>query len=74
MRTPGNDEHGFLIECYLEYPSGIHEKRKNFPFFPDKKTFKIQDFSPYMMKNKPEKYKPTEKLIIDQKNNREIFT
>ena len=26
LRTPDNDEHGFLIECDLEYPSSIHEK------------------------------------------------
>ncbi len=26
LRTPDNDEHGFLIECDLEYPNSIHEK------------------------------------------------
>ena len=31
LRTPVNDEHGFLIECDLEYPSSIHEKTKHFP-------------------------------------------
>ena len=36
-RTPDNDEHGFLIECDLEYPNSIHEKTKNFPFLPEKK-------------------------------------
>ena len=29
LRTPDNDEHGFLIECDLEYPSSIHEKKQN---------------------------------------------
>ena len=24
LRTPDNDEHGFLIESDLEYPSSIH--------------------------------------------------
>ena len=61
LRTPDNDEHGFLIECDLEYPSSIHEKTKYFPFLPDKKLIKVEDFSHYMTINKPEKYKPTEK-------------
>ena len=34
LRTPDNDEHGFLIECDLEYPSNILEKTKQFPFLP----------------------------------------
>ena len=46
LRTPGNDEHGFLIECDLEYPNSIHEKTKQFSFLPEKKTIKIEDFSP----------------------------
>ena len=41
---------------------------KYFPFLPDKKTIKVGDFSPYMINNKPQKYKPTEKLIMDQTN------
>ena len=68
LRTPDNDEQGFLIECDLEYPSSIHEKTKYFPFLPDKKTPKVEDFSPYMTTNKPEKYKATEKLIMVQTN------
>ena len=54
LRTPDNDEHGFLIECDLEYPNSIHEKTKYFPFLPEKKIVKVEDFSPYMMTNKPE--------------------
>ena len=73
LRTPGNDEHGFLIECDLEYPSNIHEKTKLFPVLPEKETIKVEDFSPYMTTNKPEKYKPTEKLIMDQTNKQSYF-
>ena len=65
-RTPDNDEHGFLIECDLEYPSSIHEKTKNFPFLTEKKSIKVEDFPPHMTTNKPEKYRPPEKLIMDQ--------
>ena len=37
-RTPDNDEHGFLIECDLEYPSSIHKKKQNiFQFYLRKK-------------------------------------
>ena len=53
LRTPDNDDHGFLIECNLEDPSSIHEKTKYFPFLPDKKTIKVDDFSNYMTTNKP---------------------
>ena len=72
-RIPDKDEHGFSKECNLEQPSGIHEKTKHFPFLPDKKTIKVEDFSPYMMKNKPEKYKPTEELIMDQTKKQRYF-
>ena len=27
LRTPDNDEHGFLIECDTEYPNSIHKKK-----------------------------------------------
>ena len=55
LRTPDNDDHGFLIECDLECPNNIHEKTKHFPFLAEKKTIKVEDFSPYMTTNKPEK-------------------
>ena len=73
LRTPNNYEHGFLIECDLEYPSSIHKKTKYFPFLPEKKTIKVEDFSNYMTTNKREKYKPTEKLIMDQTNKQRYF-
>ena len=43
-RTPDNDEHGFLIECDLEYQNSIHEKTKHFPFLPEKKNNKSRRF------------------------------
>ena len=55
LGTPDNDEHGLLIECDSEYPSSIHEKTKHFPFLPEKKTIKVEDFSPYLTTNTPEK-------------------
>ena len=73
LRFPDNDEHGFLMECDLEYPSSIHEKTKIFLFLPDKKTIKVDDFLPYMMKTKPKNYKPTEKLIMGQTNKQRYF-
>ena len=30
LRAPYNNEHGFLIECDLEYPNNLHEKTKHF--------------------------------------------
>ena len=40
---------------------------------PEKKTIKVEDFSPYMRTNKPKKYRPTEKLILDQINKHRYF-
>ena len=37
LRIPDNDEHRFLIECDLEYPSIIHEKQSIFHFYLRKK-------------------------------------
>ena len=73
LRTPDNDEHGFLLECDIEYPSSIHNKTKYISFLPEKKTIKVEDFSPSMTINKPEKFKPTEKLIMDQTNKQRYF-
>ena len=50
LRTPDNDEHGFLLECDFEHQSSIHKKTKKNQFLPDKKTIKAEKFSPYMMK------------------------
>ena len=62
-----------MIECDLDYPSSIHEKTKCFPYLPEKKTIKVEDFSPYMTENKPKKYKPTEKLSMDQTKKQRYF-
>ena len=37
LRTPDNYEHGFLIECDLEYPSSIHKKQNIFHIYLRKK-------------------------------------
>ena len=73
LRTPDNDEHGFSIEGDLEYPSSIHEKTKYFPFLHEKKSIKVEDFSSYLTTKRPEKYRPTEKLIVDQTNKQRYF-
>ena len=49
------------------------KKTKFFPLLPDKKTIKVEVFSSYKTTNKPEKYKPTEKLIMDQTNKQRYF-
>ena len=73
LGIPDIDEHGFLIEYDLEYSHSTHSKTKNFPILSDKKTIKAEVFSPYVMKNKPENYKPTEKLIMDQTKKQRYF-
>ena len=44
LRTPDKDEHGFLIECDLEYPNSLHEKTKQLAFLPEKKNNKSRIF------------------------------
>ena len=73
LRTLDNDEHGFLKEGDLENPSRIHEKTKYFPFLPNKKTINVEDFSPFMINNKPKEYKTTGKLIMNQTNKQRSF-
>ena len=43
-------------------------KKQNIPLYSREKTNKVEDSSRYMTENKPEKQKPTEKLIMDQTN------
>ena len=74
LKTPDNDKHGFSIKGDLDYPSSINEKTKYFPFLPEKKTVRVEDFSPYMTEIKPEKHKPTEKMIVDQTNKQSCFS
>ena len=50
LKTPDNDELGFLKECKLEYPSSIHEKTKKNSFLPQKITSKVEYFSTFTMK------------------------
>ena len=38
-----------------------------------KKTIKVEDFSTHMLENKPEEYKPTEKLNMDQTSRQRYF-
>ena len=44
LRTPDKNEHGFLIECDLEYPSSIHKKNKIFSIFTCEKNNKSRRF------------------------------
>ena len=75
LRTPDKDSNGFSIDSDLQYPSSIHEKKTKYaPFLLDKKTIKVDNFSPYMMNDKPEKDKPTEKLIMYQTNKQRYFS
>ena len=73
FRAPNIDERGLLIECDLEYPSGIHEKTKFITNLKDKKTVKAEVFSSYRMKNKPEKNESTEEPNMDQTYKQKIF-
>ena len=40
LRTPDNYEHGFLLECDLEYPPSIQKKQNIFHFHLRKKQLK----------------------------------
>ena len=45
--TRDDNEHGYSLECDLEWPPIVLEKTENFPFFPGKKTFKSKKLSTY---------------------------
>ena len=46
LRNPDENERAYLLECELERPSSIKEKLKHFQFFAEKKTIKMEHFSP----------------------------
>ena len=48
-------------------------KKQNIFHFYLRKKIKVEEFSPYMTTNKPEKNKPTEKLTMDQTHKQRYF-
>ena len=73
LRTPDNDDHGFLIECDLEYPSSIHEKTKNFPYLPEKKNSLNRRFFSLYDGKKTEKINLQKNCLWIRQINRDIF-
>ena len=65
LQIPDDNEYGYFIECDLEYPVEIKEKRKNFPFCPYQTKADPDLFSGYMNNINQPNYKPTSKLMCD---------
>ena len=65
LKTPDENDIGYLIEVDLKYSDNMKEKTKHFPFAPVNKKLNPDDFSVYMKENKPETYNETKKLICD---------
>ena len=57
---------GFVYEVDLEYPSNIHMLTQYYPFCPEKVKPDLQQFSTLQKELYGDKYKPTEKLILQQ--------
>ena len=70
LNTPDYNEHGYFIECDLEYPAGNKEKTENFPLCPYQTKADPELFTTYMSSVKQPNYKPTEKLMCDLTNKR----
>ena len=68
LNTSDDNEYGYFIECYLEYPVEIKEKTKNFLLCPHQTKADPNLFSKYMNCVNQPNYKPTEKLICDLTN------
>ena len=65
LNTPDGSDIGYFIEVDLKYPFKIKEKTKCFPFAPETKTIKPDDFSDYMKENKLDTYTQTKKLVCN---------
>ena len=68
LRTLDNEECEYLLECDLEDSCNMHENIKHFTLLPGKKTIKEERFPSFLMENKPENHKPSEKLPINPEN------
>ena len=65
IKTPEDNDIRYFTGVDLRYPDNIKLKTKNFPFCPENKSCKKNDFSDYMNKTKPDTYTQTRQLIYD---------
>ena len=65
LNTPDDSDIGYFVEVDLYYPDNIKEKTKNFPFVPKNKKINPDNFTPYMNKQKSNKYTQNKKSICD---------
>ena len=61
-------DNGFVYEVDLEYPDEIKDTTKYYPFCPENKTPKIEDFTEYQKSIMPKNYRPSKKLMLTQSN------
>ena len=65
LHTPDDNDIGYFLEVDLEYPYGIRQKTRYFPFAPKNKSISKNDFGPYMKSIMPKNYVSHKKLICD---------
>ena len=65
LKSPDDNDIGYLLEVDLGYPYTIRQKTKHFPFCPENKTVSKDDFGPYMKSIMPKNYVSHKKLICN---------
>ena len=73
LKNSDDNDINYFLEVDLSYLHNMREKTKYFPFAPEIKKIKPDNFTPYKNKNKPDSNEPHEKLIYVWTDRKKIF-
>ena len=74
LNTRDDNNIGYFVMVDLKYPKEIKRHTKDYPLCPEIKIPNENEFSNYMNNNKPDKYKPVKKMILDQNDKYNYIT
>ena len=69
--TTKDGDFGIIYQINIKYTNDLKQKTEVLPYFPESSKPYTEEFTDYLEVNKPNKYKPLEKLMLtlhDKKN------
>ena len=63
-----DEDFGIIYEINIKYNNDLKQKTEVFPYFPENSIPYTEEFTDYQEVNKPNKYKPLEKLMLTLHN------
>ena len=63
-----DEDFGIIYEINIKYNNDLKQKTEVFPYFPENSIQYTEEFTDYQEVNKPNKYKPLEKLMLTLHN------